>query len=209
MKVALRLTLALLALLLPQALLGLRGAPRPWQGPPIAHAIPGTVGTYALVERIRLAPEIVASVRPSDYLYWQYAAEGKLPLVAYVAVYPSIRDLGAGAHDPRLCYPAQGWEVLEATEVTLPIDAREPLRATRMLSQQGERRELVLFWVQPAGRWPASPALEQLLGLRDALLGRDRYVFVRVSTPGDSEAEAQQLSEFARSIAPRVRGYLD
>lgn len=67
----------------------------------------------------------------------------------------------------------------------------------------------MLFWVQPAGRWPAAPALEQLLGLRDAFVGSDRYVFVRLSTPGDAAGDAQQLADFAAALAPRVRSFLD
>jgi hypothetical protein len=69
----------------------------------------------------------------------------------------------------------------------------------------------VLHWFQPAARWPASAAVEQLARIFDAVAGRPQYAFVRLSTRmqavGPLETE-RELADFAAQIASPVRDAL-
>jgi EpsI family protein len=143
---------------------------------------------------------------------WLYTAAERPPVDVYVATYGRLRDLGAGAHDPRLCYPAQGWSVLWTEPISVPLAAGDgaSVEATLLRAQLGDREELVLFWVQPASRWPSARALEQLMVIRDAVLGDDRYAFVRLAAPVEPGADpTADLRAFAGAFAPVVRGLLE
>jgi hypothetical protein len=68
---------------------------------------------------------------------------------------------------------------------------------------------VVLYWFQPAGRWPGGAAVEQLLRIFDAIAGRPQYAFVRLSAPGRSDLEpTADLADFAARIAGSVRDAL-
>jgi EpsI family protein len=166
------------------------------------------VGSYEFAQEGRLEPEIAEVVRARDYVLREYRGPGLPPIALYVAAYGSVRELGAGAHDPRLCYPAQGWEVLISEPAAIPLDDGPSLRVEEMVTRQERAEELVLFWIQPAERWPGPPALEQLLGLVDAISRGDRYAFVRLSAPSLDGGARTHLREFARELAPHVRGAL-
>jgi hypothetical protein len=67
----------------------------------------------------------------------------------------------------------------------------------------------VLYWFQPAGRWPLGAALEQLARVLDALAGRPQYAFVRLSAPADARFDgAGDLAEFAARVARPIRAAL-
>jgi EpsI family protein len=128
----------------------------------------------------------------------------------YVALYAG-GEAGGGAHDPAVCYPAQGWEATPAVEAELPADAG-PKPVVKLLSAtQGGREELVLYWFQPAGRWPSRGTSELLLRMLDRFHGSGQYAFVRLSTPIDRfggvtrEAAEQRLTRVAGDLAPWVR----
>ncbi len=174
----------------------------------VARALPARVGRYESAAERRLEPEIAEAVRTRNYVVREYQARGLPPVALYVAAYASVRELGAGAHDPRLCYPAQGWEVVRSERVEIPLDGGAALRADEMLTRHARAEEIVLFWIQPAARWPGPPALEQLLGLVDAVSRADRYAFVRLSAPAQGGAARPNLREFARELAPHVRAAL-
>jgi EpsI family protein len=170
-------------------------------------AIPTRIGERQLVEEDRLEPEIAQSLRVDGYLLRRYQGPDARPLWLYVAFY---RGVGAtGAHDPEVCYPAQGWDVQQSRELAIDLGERGSLRARLLRARLELQEETVLYWFQPATRWPRTTALEQLLRIYDALRGTPQYAFVRVSIPGADELGAEALAEFARDVALPVRDVLE
>jgi EpsI family protein len=209
---SLRLALTIVALLAPLLAIAPSRETR-MPTPPLESSLPVRVGSWALAARHALPEDVLQVVRPADYAMWQYAAPDRPPIDVYVATYGRLRDLGAGAHDPRLCYPAQGWSVLSTAPISVPLAGSADgatVEATLLHAQLGDRHELVLYWVQPATRWPSAHALEQLLVIRDAAIGEDRYAFVRLAVPvGATGDQTVDLQDFARELAPLVRGLLE
>ena len=203
----LRLLAALMALLIPATLLASwssaeRGSERDFD----TGLIPTSVAGREVTAVDFWPEEILAKIEPDAYILRRYEDGVRPPLWAYVAFYKGVTQLGAGAHSPELCYPAQGWEILQQTEVRIDVGGGAELRARLMQAYQNRAQETVLFWIQPAFRWPSNPAIEQLLRIADALEGTDQYAFVRLSMPKvtghDSEAD---LIEFARALARKVQ----
>ena len=119
----------------------------------------------------------------------------------YVGYYGTARG-GRPEHTPWVCYPAAGWAIESAREVTL--DPASGLRANELVvGSEGERR-LVLFWYRSEERTGITGGVALSLShLRDRLLrGRADIALVRVSTPidGDETAARSQLVGFAAEI---------
>jgi hypothetical protein len=76
--------------------------------------------------------------------------------------------------------------------------------------QRLNREQAVLYWFQPASRWPKAGALEQLFQVFDAASGRPQYAFVRLSNPRDGSGQSEaDLMEFASALAPAIRAEVE
>jgi EpsI family protein len=211
MRARARLAASGLALLLPALLLArwqaAGGATKAAIG---ALPLPDAIGPWMLVEEQRLSVDHFAMLAPDAHVWRLYEAEGRAPIWAYVAFYAGRAGYQAGAHDPEVCYPAQGWEILGSRPFDVSLGGDERLRARLLGAHRGSARQSVLYWFQPAGRWPAGAALEQLVRVLDALAGRPQYAFVRLSAPADARLDgAGDLAEFAARIARPVRAALE
>ncbi len=204
-----RLLAVVVALALPGATLVVwtSGGSAHWQ---LAAAdVPHSVGSHLFQRDAQLDAEVLEMIQPDLYRMRLYTGEeGELPVWLYVAFYSGRGS--KGAHDPKVCYPSQGWDVLEIEEIPIALDGAESLTAQLMRVYQAGKTELVLYWFQPAGRWPRATWLETLLRPYDSLRRSPQYAFVRLSIPTSSEGSPREiLNEFAQAVAPGVRQTLE
>jgi EpsI family protein len=181
-------------------------------GPLPPAFLPREMGPWVAAEDRRLEAEALEMVAPDAHLLRRYEAPGRSPVWIYLGLYARRGSYKKAAHDPEVCYPAQGWEVVGSRSVSIDLDGADPqiLRAKLLEAHHGLDREAVLYWFQPAGRWPAVGAVEEILRVGDAVNGTSQYAFVRLSTPyGDDASAAHDLLEFARLLAPSVRARVD
>lgn len=197
------------ALLAPALLLGrwLSAAGEPLEMP--GPLLPSAVGGWTATRDETLAGDVLEMIEPDAYLMRLYEAEGRTPVWVYVGFYTGRAGSGKSAHVPEACYPAQGWEILGSRELRLGLDGGEVLVAHMLDFHRHADREAVLYWFQPARRWPTGGAGEQLLHVLDAMRGQPQYAFVRISGPAPPEAGAdaaeRDLEDFAARLAPEVR----
>ncbi len=211
MRVRLRLVAVVLALLVPALVLArwtlAAGAPGEPISPP---SLPSRVGEWTATSEQTLDAEVLTLIEPAAYLVRLYEAPARAPIWLYMGVYAGRAGTGTGAHHPEVCYPAQGWEVLKSQALALPLGGAQELRAQQLSFHRGGAREAVLYWFQPAERWPLDAGAEELLRMLDAVAGRPQYAFVRLSARSDgSPAAADDLAEFAVGIAPAIRGVVE
>jgi len=175
--------------------------------------IPERLGELALAHHQELPADVLAMISPDAHALRLYADGSGSGVWAYLAFYSGTGEVGA--HDPQVCYPAQGWDIaaLRSREVVL-ADGKS-LTGKLLAANLGGEQELVLYWFQPVGRWPRPALLELALRGVDALAGRSRYAFVRLSTRLPAQDAAQQsaaekrLVDAARALAPAVRATID
>jgi len=208
MRVKLRLAAVPFALLVPALMLGRwsLGAGEPQNVPP--PSLPSRVGAWTATLEQTLDAEVLAQIEPDAYRIQRYEAPDRPPIWLYVGVYAGRAGSGKGAHDPEVCYPAQGWEIEYSQAAALSMEDGKDLHAQQLRFRRGLAREAVLYWFQPARRWPFSGGAEQLLRIRDALDGRPQYAFVRLSAPSTG-TPGSDLAEFAVEIAPAIRSLVD
>jgi EpsI family protein len=167
---------------------------------------PRAIGAWTLVEEGALSAEERAMLRPDSYLAWHFQAPERAPISVYVALYRGPSADGEGAHDPALCYPASGWEVMATRSVEIALPQGGRLSGKLLTAHQGTDERKALYWFQPAGRWPGSQGWEQVARIGDSLAGRSQFAFVRLSAPVEPGWDAEQdLIDFASEIGWPVR----
>jgi EpsI family protein len=171
----------------------------------IVPELPARIGSWSLAAEHSLSGGELDMLAPDAYLARRYDWAG-LPIWVYIAMYGGQRSDGKGAHDPLICYPAQGWEVVSTRRVKVPLPGGESFVGNLAVVQQGRAEQVVLYWFQPADRWAGRQSLEQLARIWDAISGRPQFAFVRLAIPSLPERnDVDELLDFARRISGPVR----
>lgn len=166
---------------------------------------PSEIGVHRAVTDAPLEPEVLEMLQPDSYVMRLYRSEAAPEVWLYLASYSGLGT--TGAHDPAVCYPANGWDLQGLSDREVALPGGEALTAKLLLAAQSGKEELVLYWFQPVDRWTRPAPAEQLLRAYDGFAGRPQYVFVRLSTPIDDDRprSEQVLIDFARDLAPWLR----
>lgn len=154
--------------------------------------------------------ETMAVLRASDYLLRKYqTADGRL-MNFYVGYYSSQRD-GATYHSPLNCLPGSGWVMKEPGKLTITPEGRPPFVANRYVIQNGDHKELLVYWYQGRGRAVASEYWGKVYTVIDSVrLRRSDGAMVRITTPvGKSEQEAlKSAAELAAQVSTRLPEFI-
>lgn len=137
----------------------------------------------------------MAVLRASDYLLRNYqTADGRV-LNFYVGYYASQRD-GATYHSPLNCLPGSGWVMSDPDRVTISPRGRPAFVANKYIIQNGDHKELLLYWYQGRGRAVASEYWGKIYTVIDSVRRRrSDGAMVRITTPIESsEADALKAS---------------
>ncbi len=205
MSVKIRLIAVVLSLLLPALALARWSVA---SGEVRAPEFPTQVDSWLRTQDETLAADVLEQIEPDFYVMRRYESEQHTPIWLYVGLYAGRAGSGKGAHHPEACYPAAGWEILDSKAISFTLNDGGTLHAQQLEFHQGNAREMVLYWFQPAERWPVGAAGEQLLRVMDALRGRPQYAFVRLSARlggADNGATARDIEAFAAHAAPQIR----
>ncbi len=174
-----------------------------------ARALPVEISSHRLVREQPLDDEVVEMLEPESYTMRLYEDPSGAAVWIYFAIYSGTDS--TGAHDPSVCYPAQGWDTGAPEERSLSLADGSTMAVRALNATLGGKEERVLYWFQPAERWPTFTPREQVQRILDGFAGRSQYGFVRLSTQvsgaaGIDRATADaRLAAVARALAPSVR----
>lgn len=174
-----------------------------------ATNVPERLGNHRLRGETPLDEDVVEMLLAESYTMREYGDDSGSRVWLYLAFYSG--DGTSGAHDPAVCYPAQGWDPSEPIELELGLPTGEKLTVKVMTAAQAGREEIVLYWFQPADRWPVRATAEHLSRVVDRLRGHPQYGFVRLSTQllrsdvASRENAGARLAAIAVELAPWVR----
>lgn len=172
---------------------------------------PRLLGGLPSVGDAELEELILEEVEPSAYLMRAYS-DGRTQALAYVAFYTGFGS--TAAHDPQVCYPAQGFDIGSIRDIAVELSDGSRIWSKVFRARQGAFEEVVLHWFQPMDRWPAGPRLEPWVRMLEAFRGHKAYAFVRVSVEigarGVGHAEelaigmAAELAPWSRAVLSRA-----
>jgi len=171
-------------------------------------AFPKQVGTWEQTGGDeKFNNETMAVLRASDYLLRNYRSPDGRMMNFYVGYYASQRD-GATYHSPLNCLPGSGWTMKEPGKITISPEGRPSFVANRYLIQNGDHKELLIYWYLGRGRATASEYWGKVYTVIDSVrLRRSDAAMIRIMTPvqgSDSDAlkEATQLAAQVSTILP-------
>ena len=149
--------------------------------------------------------ETLAVLRASDYLLRNYrGSDGKM-VNFYVGYYASQRE-GATYHSPLNCLPGSGWVMSEPGRITITPEGRPAFVANKYLIQNGDHKELLVYWYQGRGRAVASEYWGKVYTVLDSVrMRRSDGAMVRITTSVDSadpaalQAAINQAADLAAS----------
>jgi EpsI family protein len=150
-------------------------------------------------------------LRADDYLSRNYALPDGRTASFYVGYYATQRN-GATYHSPLNCLPGSGWEMNDPASVIInPADGSPGFEANRYIIQNGDDRELLIYWYQGRGRKLASEYWGKIYTVIDSIrLRRSDGAMVRVMMPvGKSEEQAlHDASDLAAQVAPVLPAFV-
>jgi EpsI family protein len=186
----------------------------PVEGMPILKPLasfPSSVGGWESRGGVLLEADVLNLLKPTDYVMQRYQDSAGRNLWLYIGYWDSKRK-GAQVHSPRDCLPANGWEPLEASRVTIPL--AQPIGAitvNRYLVQKGRELQIVYYWYQSQGKAIAGDIAVRVDIVRNGILRhRTDSALVRVSGPvyASVEESANRLVNYIQAMYPFLGEYL-
>jgi EpsI family protein len=144
----------------------------------------------------RFTPEVENVLHADDYVARTYALPDGRAASIYVGYYVTQRT-GITYHSPLNCLPGSGWAMYDPARVSVTTaDGSRTFEVNRYLVQNGNHRELLIYWYQGRGRAVASEYWDKLYTVMDsARRRRSDGAMVRLMTPVvESEAAALDLA---------------
>jgi EpsI family protein len=176
------------------------------------QAFPLHVVTWEGRER-SLDPNVVTALGLDDWMLRLYQNESRAFVWLYIGFFGYYHfDKGSFHHSPQVCYPAQGWKLIQGELQEINIPEKEKILVNKLLVQKGTERQLVLYWYQWGdrivteknwedwGRWrDYKLRLYSLLHLPSLLINNDRTdrALVRISAPVIDNVEETLSHEIA------------
>ena len=150
-------------------------------------------------------------LRADDYLARDFVLPDGRSANFYVGYYETQRN-GATYHSPLNCLPGAGWVMTEPATIHItPSDGGAPFEANRYIIQNGNTRQLLIYWYQGRGRAVASEYWGKIYTVVDSVKRRrSDGAMVRVIVPVQrSEQEALALAtDLAAQAAPMLPNYV-
>jgi EpsI family protein len=178
----------------------------------VLSEMPSQVGSWRQVGTDQRFDQQTESVlRADDYLSRNYALPDGRTASFYVGYYASQRT-GATYHSPLNCLPGSGWEMDEAAPVTItPANGEPAFEANRYIVQNGDNKQLLIYWYQGRGRKIASEYWGKIYTVIDSVRRRrSDGSMVRVMMPvGQSEeVTLKAATDLAAQIAPALPAFV-
>jgi len=156
--------------------------------------------------------EIINVLEPDRIVYKSYYRPDKLPVTLFVAYYGTLEKADM-SHSPVVCFTGQGWDVLEAKKVEVPVGPSRKISVNQIFQKKADTSMITLYWYQSFDRVFGNRGIMKLYLFLDRLLGKpDGNAFVRItmsfSNGNDIMKQKSDLYEFVDDVFPELRRYL-
>lgn len=177
------------------------------QGPRIdlEAMIPKQFGDWRLDESIvpiQISPDVQAKL---DRIYNQTLSRtyvnGQGQRIMLSIAYGSDQSDSMAVHKPEVCYPAQGFEIMQKRKGVLDV-AGVSLRVVRLVAQHNNRIEPITYWITVGGETVTGGLDRKLAQMRHGLTGSvpDGLLF-RISNIDQDASRSYALhADFASAL---------
>jgi EpsI family protein len=147
----------------------------------------------------RFDAQTMSVLRASDYLLRDYRIGKGQTANLYIGYYATQRD-GASYHSPLNCLPGAGWSMVDPERIAISLPSGKSFLANKYVIENGDHRELMIYWYQGRGRMIASEYWGKIYTVLDSVrLRRSDAAMVRVTVPitTSDTAALESAREFA------------
>ncbi|HEX8097910.1 MAG TPA: EpsI family protein [Pyrinomonadaceae bacterium] len=159
----------------------------------------------------KLDKETEEVLRADDYLTRNYLRSDGRVASFYVGYYATQRN-GATYHSPLNCLPGSGWIMNKPGLIRVtPAGGGAPFEANRYIVENGDNKQLLVYWYQGRGRAVASEYWGKVYTVLDSVRRRrSDGAMVRVMVPvrDSEEAALQSATDLAAQAAPFLPGFV-
>lgn len=159
----------------------------------------------------RFAPDVEGVLRADDYVSRNYARGDGRMVSVYVGYYSTQRS-GITYHSPLNCLPGSGWTLYDPAKIRITQDdGSRSFEANRFIIQNGDDREILIYWYQGRGRAVANEYWDKLYTVMDsARRRRSDGAMVRLMAPvAMSEASALELTaDLAKQVSAALPAFV-
>jgi EpsI family protein len=173
---------------------------------------PTQLGTWRQVgSDFRFTPDVEALLRADDYVSRTYARPDGRMVSIYVGYYSTQRS-GITYHSPLNCLPGSGWTLNSPAKIRISQDDNSrTFEANRYIIQNGDDREVLVYWFQGRGRAVASEYWDKFYTVIDsARRRRSDGAMVRLMTPvaTTEEAALELTTDLAKQISSTIPDFV-
>ena len=159
----------------------------------------------------RFDKETESVLRADDYITRDYMLPDGRVASFYVGYYATQRN-GATYHSPLNCLPGSGWAMTNPAILRInPAGGAPAFEANRYIIQNGNDKELLVYWYQGRGRALASEYWGKIYTVLDSIRRhRSDGAMVRVMVPigRSEEAALEAAADLAAQAAPLLPSYV-
>lgn len=172
--------------------------------------IPTTIGDWTKHgSDIRFSEQTESVLKTTDYMMRDYVKDGRR-MNLYIGYYESQKS-GATYHSPQNCLPGSGWEMKSPELIEVKTSDGKSFFANKYIIENGEFKEVMIYWYQGRGRAVASEYYDKLYTVFDSVTRkRSDGSMVRLMTSvGGSEKDATAAAvDFASQTADKLSDFL-
>ena len=142
----------------------------------------------------------------TDWILRTYRDKANVPVGVYVGFHSSQRT-GASIHSPKNCLPGSGWQPIQNSTIQLHSPDGKLVPVNLYVIQNGNSKQLVIYWYQSHGRVIASEYSGKFYLVLDAIrLNRTDAAIARVVTPvlQDQQESQKRAERFAEALMSQV-----
>lgn len=176
---------------------------------PLAE-FPATVGEWRMVREDVFSPEVMAILRPTDYLSRDYV-DGRGDRVTLYIGYHGGREGDGGIHSPRNCLPSAGWFIDSSGLVPVRLHDGRDIEVVNTVMSKDVETASFYYWYQVRGRLLTSEYALKLAEILNSLVSRRKdAAFIRISMPipNAQKGHASVLDRFVADFYPIIHQYL-
>jgi EpsI family protein len=173
---------------------------------------PKTVARWRLSKSLSLGKDVFNILKPTDYL-WRLYEDSRGRDLELLIGYWDRQKMGDQIHSPKNCLPGSGWYPLDASRVTIPVQASYgAITVNRYLVAKGDARQLVFYWYQVREKVIASEYEARLEMFKSAIFhNRTDASLIRISSPiYESPSETSDiLTNYIQAVYPILATFLE
>ena len=167
---------------------------------------PARVGEWRMIREDIFSPEIMAILRPTDYMSRDYV-DGQGHRVTLYIGYHGGRKGDGGIHSPRNCLPSSGWYINSSELVPIRLHDGRDINIVDTVMSKNVHTISFYYWYQVRGGILTNEYALKLSEMWNSFTARRKdAAFIRVSMPISDPHEGRDpaLDRFVADFYPLI-----